>query len=237
MCFPWRLWTSTRPKGRGDRLCNLQRERTWPGEWWSSLICGWFWMPPLVFWHNGHTGIIMYISCIYHVYIMYISCIYHVYIMYISCIYHVYIMYISCIYHVHIMYISCIYHVYIMYISCIYHVYIMYISCIYHVYIMYISCIYHVLSQHGQRYVSATDIFWHLTSSDHDMLWFSPQTSFSTSEVISMWDGEQGGLPEIGLCDRIYAPRTNNSNGILKGSKSDDLDFVHGILKGYNSGY
>lgn len=24
-------------------------------------------------------------------------------------------------------------------------------------------------------------------------------------EVISMWDHEQGGLPEIGLCDRIYA--------------------------------
>jgi hypothetical protein len=24
MCFPWRLWTSTRPEGRGDRLCNLQ---------------------------------------------------------------------------------------------------------------------------------------------------------------------------------------------------------------------
>ena len=24
-----------------------------------------------------------------------------------------------------------------------------------------------------------------------------------------MWDGEQGGLPEIGLCDRIYAPGSN----------------------------
>ncbi|CAK9103602.1 unnamed protein product, partial [Durusdinium trenchii] len=27
-----------------------------------------------------------------------------------------------------------------------------------------------------------------------------------TDYVISMWDGEQGGLPEIGLCDRIYDP-------------------------------
>ena len=80
--------------------------------------------------------------------------------------------------------------------------------------------------------MSATDIFWHLTSSDHDMLWFSPQTSFSTSEVISMWDGEQGGLPEIGLCDRIYAPRTKkhgfwrDQNMVIRWSR-----FFHGFRR------
>ena len=104
------------------------------------------------------------------------------------------------------------------------------LSCIYHMYIyIYISCI---IITWSAIYVC----YWHLlTSSDHDMLWFSPQTSFLTSEVISMWDGEQGGLPEIGLCDRIYAPRTKK-NGFWR-DQNMVIQICSWILKGYNSGY
>ena len=71
---------------------------------------------------------ILYVFCMYFVYILYVFCIYFVCIL---LLYFVYILYIFCIYFVYILYIFCIYFVCILYVFCIYFVYIMYIFCIY----------------------------------------------------------------------------------------------------------